>query len=247
MAPKVNVPQPSAEERELQRQQAALLAQQQQITQQAYQQQQTLLPFFAEQAGIELQFDESGKIIGATKVDDPLAAQNKEIQGLLNERSLKALRGELPVDPVLERELASQEQTLRERLTSQLGTGYETSSPGIETLDKFFQTAEGLRSTARRGELTLAEQLGLARTESDRAGTAMNLNILRGGAIADPLSFAQASGINAQGYGQAQIPFIQHRQMQLQANMQNAQNTMGLFGGIGQLAGLALGSIFPVI
>lgn len=244
MAPKVEAPKPSAEEKALQAQQAALLKQQAAIINKGYQQQQKMMPFFAKQAGFTLKYDKKGNIIGADPIVDPLAEQNKEIQAKLNQRTLDALNGNLPVDPALERDLQKQETTLRERLGSQFGPGYETSTPGSDTLGEFFKTSEGLRSAARTGQLTLSEQLGLSRSEADRAGQAQSLNIMRGSTIGDPLSFATGNAQAAQGFGQAQVPYIQQRQMELNASVQNAQNSMSIFGGIGNILGMGFGALF---
>lgn len=240
----VSVPGPTAEERALQAQQASLLKQQGEIISSQVSQQKALLPFFAEQAGIKLQYNDKGDVIGATHIDDPLEAQNKQIQGLFNQRTLDALGGKLPVDPALEQELSTKEQTLRDHLQQQFGPGYETSTPGIQTLNEFFKSAEGLRYGARTGQMTLAEQLGLARGEQGMATQGQNINIFRGFGISDPVAFAQASGQTASGYGQAQVPFIQQRQMQLQASMANAQNQMQMMSGFGQLAGSLFGGVF---
>lgn len=205
------------------------------------------MPFLLKQAGFEVELNKKGKIKGITESPEQKALneQDQEIQKLLNERSLAALKGELPVDPALERELANQEETLRQRLQGQFGTGYETSTPGIQTLDEFFQSASTLRSQARRGELTLAEQLGLARRESENADNTTAFNMIRGSVIGDPLTFANAMGSNAYGYGQAQQPYQFDRSMQFQANVQNSANQMAMMGGIGQLAGTMFGAIFP--
>lgn len=249
--PKIEVPQPSAAETHLREQQARLLRMQTNIIKQSKKQQDILLPFFAKQAGFKVRMDKHGNIIGVHEVgyknpdkQDPLKKQSDEIQKLLNERTLAALKGELPVDPALERDLTRQEETLRERLQSQFGAGYETSTPGIETLDEFFKTAEGLRYQARTGQLTLAEQLGLARRESDQAQQAQSINILRGSAIGDPLSFAAGAGQTAAGYGNAGVPYQRDRQMQLEANIQNVANQMSFMGGIGSLAGTVFGAVF---
>lgn len=242
----VSVPGPSDEEKALQAAQAQLLKQQSSIISSQVEQQKALFPFFAEQAGYKLKYDDKGAITGAEKINDPLEQQSKDIQSLFNQRTLDALGGKLPVDPALERELATKEQTLRDALFQKLGPGYETSTPGIQTLDEFFKSAEGLRYGARTGQLTLSEQLGLARTESNLGAQGQNLNIFRGFGISDPITFAQATGSNAQGYGQAQIPFIQQRQMQLQASIANAQNQMSMMSGFGQLAGTVLGAVFPM-
>lgn len=243
----IEAPSPTRAEQKLRNQQSKLLKQQVQITKKAAKQQQALLPFLAKQAGYNVTINKKGFIKDIT--EDPataaLNAQDQEIKRLFNERSLAALRGELPVDPVLERELESQEETLRQRLSSQFGPGYETSTPGIQTLDEFFRSAEGLRANARRGELTLAEQLGLARREGDAAENTNALNILRSGAIGDPLTFANAFGSIATGYGNAQQPYQFDRRMQFEANVQNSANQMSFLSGIGSLAGTAFGAIFP--
>lgn len=240
--PKVEAPKPSKEERLLQQRQADLLGQQSAIIEKQMQQQEALLPFMADQMGIELQRDSTGRVIGAKKKYDPMEAQRTDIEKQLLQRTQDALGGKLPVDPALESQLKSQEQQLRDRLSQQFGAGYETSTPGIQALSEFSKTAEGLRYGARTGQLTLAEQLGLSRQEMQLAQSQQQLGMFRQAAIGDPMSFMQASGQTAAGYGQAQIPYIQDRQMQLQANMANAQNSMQMMGGIGSLFGSLFGA-----
>jgi hypothetical protein len=236
MGTSVSVPGPSPEERDLQRNQAELLALQRQIIEEQRAQNRILLPFLAQQEGFDVTVDEHGVITGVsmTAAEAAKRAQGDEVQRLLNERSLAALKGELPVDPGLERDLQQQEQDLRNKLQTQLGPGYETSTPGIQALDEFMRSAESLRYGARTGQLTLAEQLGITREQQNDFSRQSSEDVLRTSAIGDPLTFAGAFGQTARGYGQAQIPFIQQRQMQLQANIANAQSSMGLMGaGIG--------------
>lgn len=186
--------------------------------------------------------DDNGVITGITMRGDETArrAQENEITRLLGERSLQALRGELPLDPALERSLAQGEEELRNTLASQLGTGYETSTPGIQALDEFRTSAEILRAGARTGQLTLAEQLGITREQQAQFRRGTSQDVLRTSAIGDPLTFAGAFGQTARGYGQAQVPFIQQRQMQLNASIANAQSWNALLGaGIG-----AIGTFF---
>lgn len=232
----VSVPAPSAEERELQRQQALLLAEQRDMITRQNEQNAILLPFLAEMEGFDVTVNDKGMLTSISKRPDPLEDQNKEITRLFNERSMAALKGELPVDPALERALAGEEENIRNRLASQFGPGYETSSPGIETLANFFSTAEGLREGARTGQLTLAEQLGLTRQQQDIFARGSSQDVLRTSAVADPLAFAGAFGQVARGYGQAQVPYIQNRQLITQANMANAQQQTALLGaGIGAI------------
>lgn len=239
MGSKVSVPGPSAEERELQKNQAELLGLQREIIEQNRAQQAVLIPFFAEQEGFDVQTDDNGNITSISKVPTELEKVQDEVELGLAQRSLAALKGDLPVSPGLERELGEQEQTLRERLRKQFGPGFETSSPGIESLDRFFTSSEVLREGARTGQLTLAEQLGIAREQQNDFSRQTSQDILRQVGIGDPLTFAGAFGQTAQGFGNAQIPFIKQRELQTQASIANAQSSASIFGaGIGLIGSL---------
>jgi hypothetical protein len=239
MGSKVSVPGPSAEERALQRNQAELLALQRSIIEAQQRQNAVLLPFLAEQEGFDVEVDGQGNVTKINKRFDPDDEKRKELESGLLDRSLKALKGELPVDPALEDSLSKQEQELRDRLSAQLGPGYETSTPGIEMLGEFFRSSEILREGARTGQLTLAEQLGITREQQDIYRRQSSQDTLRQSAIGDPLTFAGAFGQTARGYGQAQQPFIEHRRMQLQASMANAQSSNAMLGaGVGLIGAL---------
>jgi hypothetical protein len=235
-----SVPGPSPEEKALQAQQTELLKFQTDILKQQQTQQKVLLPFLADQQGFSVQMDDNGNITGITKKNDPLQAQNDEITGKLNQRTLDALNGNLPVDPALEQQLSTQEQTLKERLAQQFGPGYETSTPGIETLGNFMNNAEQLRYGARTGQLTLAEQLGITRQQQNAFDDQSSQDALRQSAFGDPLTIAGGYGQVARGYGAAQAPYQQQRSLQVQASNANASRTAGLIGaGVG-VAGMAL-------
>lgn len=200
----------------------------------------------------------------------PQAEMDKEIKKLLGEKTMAGLRGELPVDPALERDITSQEQTLKDRLRSQLGSGYETSSAGIEALQKFGEGANVLRSQARHGEISLAEQLSLARSGADFAQGGANIAATQarlpgidplssggfafglgqgdqqtGGnlrqVLAGPLGIAGGIGQVAGGFQMPIGQLMQNRQMQLDANIQNSQNNMAGLGAIGSIFGTVLG------
>lgn len=242
MGSSVSVPGPSQEERDLQRNQAELLALQRQIIEEQRTQNRIILPFLAQQEGFNVTTDDHGNVTSVSMT--PQAQADKDLQSqitrALNQRSLDALAGNLPVDPGLERDLTTQEAELRNKLALQLGPGYETSTPGIQALDEFRKTADELRYGARTGQLTLAEQLGITREQQNQFSRQSSEDVLRTSAIGDPLTFAGAFGQTAKGYGQAQVPFIQQRQMQLQASIANAQSSNALFGaGIG-----AIGAFF---
>lgn len=204
----------------------------------------------------------------------PLAQQNKEIQKLANARTLKALKGQLEIDPALERDIKSQGEALKDRLRQQFGAGYETSSPGIEALQKFEEGANVLRSQARRGELTLSEQLAASRAGIDSAMGGMSLGaggmklpgvdplaaggfafgMQQGGqqsdavlrqVLASPLGIAGGLGQVASGFQMPIGSYMNDRQMQLNANIQNSQNSMAGLGALGSIFGglLALSDI----
>lgn len=152
-----------------------------------------LLPYQLKQMGLTGSFGADGNLIGVTenaKTDTQnktdllnksfldLALQQvqgesanlpqtQEIQKQLQERELAALKGELPVNPALTRELGENEDVLRESLRKQLGTGFETSDPGIRALATFNQRKNETLESARRGDLTLADQLSQARGASN--------------------------------------------------------------------------------
>lgn len=239
MGTKVSAPKPTAEERALQAAQKDMIDLQRDILLQQQQQNKVLLPFLADQEGFTITQDANGNILSITKKDDPLEAQSKEIQKLLNERSLKALKGELPVDPGLERDLQAQKETLQNKLAAQFGPGFETASPAIEALQRYEEGANILREGARTGQLTLAEQLGLTREQESIFKQQSAQDTLRQSAIGDPLTFAGGFGQTANNYLRAQQPFIENRKMQLQASVTNAQTSASMFGaGIGLVGAL---------
>jgi len=230
MGSSTNVPQPSAAEQELQKAQADLLGMQKKIVEQQQAQNKILLPFLAEQEGFDVELDDAGNIKSIKRKFDPDEAKRKELESGFLDRSLKALKGELPVDPALERSLGSSEEALREKLQAQFGAGYETSSPAIETLQQFRESSEILREGARTGQLTLSEQLGLTREQQRQFTQGAQADALRNTAIGDPMSFAGAFGQVARGYGQAQVPYMQNRQLQAQIKGANSDRLYKLLG-----------------
>ena len=118
---------------------------------------QRLQPLLYEASGVRPIYDESGKITSFALTAEAQARKDYENQLLEHQR--KALAGELPVDPTLERALTEGEQQLRAQLQSQLGTGYETSTPGIQALEAYRQRAAEARSTVAHGQLTSGQQL----------------------------------------------------------------------------------------
>lgn len=240
----INVPGKSPEELALLREQTNILRGQTEQLQRALKEQDLLRPLLFSELGIEEQRDEAGALTGYRKAAlTPEQQKAAEIESLFQDRSLKALKGELEVDPALERDLSEGERQLRDQMTRQLGPGWETSTPGIEALANFRKRADELRSAARTGQLTLAEQLGGARElrgmqrEDATFGKIMGLG-------ESPLRGIQ-TGLNvAAGYSGPLSNYANDRAMQFQANSTMAQlesaNRNAMLGGIGQIAGLGL-------
>jgi hypothetical protein len=234
----VKAPGPSPQELEAQKQQLELLKFQRDILNRQLREQQLVAPILFAQAGLIPKFNEEGELVGVD--EEPTMRQIREgLQG----RTLAALKGELPVDPLLERELGTQEATLRESLRRQFGPGFETSTPGIEALQKFREGRFGLMEASRRGELTLGESLSLGRQQGQQAALMQ--------ALQPNITLSQLFGGAAQGFGQALQPFQFGRAAQLQARMTSGQlsqqqlatlfgsTTQGIGAGIGAFAALS--------
>lgn len=131
-----------------------------------YQEQQRLQPLLYEASGVRPIYDEQGNISSFALTEEAQARQDYENELLEHQR--KALAGELPVDPTLERTLSEGEAQLRAQLQSQLGTGYETSTPGIQALAEFSRRAAEARSNVAHGQLTSGQQLLATQTEMNQ-------------------------------------------------------------------------------
>lgn len=239
-SPDVDVPGPSPEERALQQEQTEILRQQRDIIEQQVQQQQLLAPILYENAGVTPIMDDQGNIIDFERQEDPLDPLRQEIEQGFLERTQAALAGELPVNPALISDLDEQEQTLREQLRSQLGPGFETSTPGIEALAEFSQRKNELLEASRRGDLTLGEQLSLAREQAQEQR--INQFLARGSGVNDFFgSGTQSLAQLAQGFGQGVQGFQNQRALTLQGNIAQAQAEGAFMQGIGQAVGTGVG------
>lgn len=240
----VTVPGPTPQEISIQEEQLAILRQQQQIVNASIRQQELLAPFLFESAGLIPQIDpDTGEITGFDREVDPLDDLRQEIEQGFLERTQAALAGELPINPALERALEEQGEELNERLRKQLGPGFETSTPGIESLDAFFRSSEELREGARRGDLTLAEQLGLAREGSNQGRIDDFLRRSLGLAGSGLQGAGALSGVFG-GFDSVLGNLAAERELQTQGLISSAQNrsaTLGaLFGAAGNIGGSAV-------
>lgn len=239
------VPPMSYQEQDLMKQQTALLKQQQVMTQQSFDTQNLLAPYLYKSLGLTPTMDANGKITGFTQDPAALALQGKEL-GITNElldRQQAALEGKLPVDPALLDTLQQSEANLHSDLAANLGPGYATSTSGIQALDRFEKTKQATLEGARRGDLTMAEQLALGM----QGGLQSNSQFLMqgGGALAGAgANYGAMFGQAAHGLMDPISVLENTRSLQYDANKtasaQSAAMMAGLGQGIGQLAGIGL-------
>lgn len=242
-------PGPSAEERELQSTQNQILRENQAIMKDQLAQQELLAPYFYKQLGLNPRFGENGKIVGFDEDPasaDPNKALKAEIERGLLERSSKALKGELPVDVGLMRELNEADTKINDVLRRNLGSGYATSTPGLEAQQRQSESRNLILDAVRRGDLTTGESLSLAREGGNRALETARISDIMG------VSSLRSSGVA--GLGQISQMFGQQAGMMAQERSQrygadvSAYNTkvaagnpwMNLLGAIGgRVAGAA--------
>ena len=176
--------------------------------------------------------------------------QAQQVQQLSQQRTLSALKGELPVSPGLERDIANSDRILKEALQKKMGSGYAESTPGAYRLAEQDARANELRESERRGEIAGANQLTLAaqnvrsnQVNYDPYGdnNAKKVNFAGSGSAA--FANAGANAINSQGWYEN---YLQREAAQKAMKYGAKKNIQGALigGGLqlgGQLAGAAAG------
>lgn len=125
-------------------------------------------PLQLRQQGYDVVLDEKGMPTAINLIKGgqaELQAQNQagqlELNRAFQERTKKAMAGELPLDPGIQRQLDENEVSLRAGLAKNLGPGYETSTPGIQALANFNKRREEVVSAFQHGEISSSAGLGL--------------------------------------------------------------------------------------
>lgn len=181
---------------------------------------------------------------GTPEEQTAAAKRQREITGLFEERTLKALKGEIPIDPGTERQFEREQQQLNETFRQRIGPGFETSSPFIEAKRVLDERQGSLREQLRRGEIVSSEAISRG-----RQGLEEGLRAQRFGQVAG-LSGFNLPLIQGAGNVLSGVSGIQQRQLssQLFLAQQQAQLKGQLFGaigsGVGTATGLALGGGF---
>lgn len=195
---------------------------------------------------------------------EPSAYQKRlEEVGLLQaDRIEKALKGELPVSSATTQAYQEDKKQMAESLSRRLGSGWETSTPGIQSMNDLEQKWEVIKDQERRGEIasgmgSLYQGIGLS-----SALGGQNYNQLMGLSSYSPTGLL-SSNYNTQGlyanpytgmsgisggysglagqYSSALQPYQYYSGLMNQANIVNAQSSAqaqsGLFGGLGSMFG----------
>ncbi len=173
------------------------------------------------------------EVLAGMNPQEQLQYQNTKLE---QERVNQALKGELPVDPALEKNIADEQAVIEEQLARDLGPNWRNSTAGIQRMGEFSKRAELLRESARRGEINTGT--GLALNQMGYLGA----NAVQTGANYQSVpagSMGYASSLNS-----VLQPYQQQRQMQYGANVAqyqaNAQENSAMMTGIGTMTGLAL-------
>lgn len=213
----VSVPGPTQEERDLQAMQLAELKKQSAL-------QEEFMPFYLESMGYGRNAE--GQLYR-------LEPEKDELSELYYDRQLKAMKGELPISPAMEKELTDQRDKTVEALNQRLGSNWNTTTAGIQAMSEFDKRAELLREEARRGQISVGEGLLESRLGFLSDLTQRDISNLgnTGSYFMNP-SYFQA----------ALQPYQNQRSMETQASMYNAQNSMSGLSGIMTLGGMLGGA-----
>lgn len=240
------LPPPSQAEIALQGEQLRLTRMQREQTERMLRLQNLMEPYLLRELGLRPTY-ENGQLTSLEEIPrselDPLYDQRQEINRLLTERSLSALRGELPVSPGLLTDLERQEETLRETLRRGLGAGYELSTPGSRRLEEFNLRRNQLLEEARRGDITLGEQLELARSLGNQQITAARM-----ANVSAPYQLFGGFGVAHGGQsGQLASQGLQYhlgtRQAQLAASMESGRMLGGAAGAAANIGTKVLAGV----
>ena len=230
-----DTPKKSGTELALEQLQLKTLQQEAELALEQIRQQNLLQPLILDSIGLEQVTDAKGKAIGFKNSGGKLQSQREAIEAKFLERTEAALEGRLPVNPALLGELKTEEELLENTLRKQFGADFSSSSPAIEQINRQKKRHSDILEGARRGDLTLAESLGIARQGANQGGiNFQNQTALQALQRQDPLAQVLQGALGVQrGF---------------QFDRQLAANTPNPFGAIvGSLGGMAAGSMFGAV
>jgi hypothetical protein len=204
-------------------------------------------PLLLKSLGYNGSFDGDGNLSSISKMSEedlvgqmsPLEKQQYQVAQEMSARQLKALRGELDVDPALTADIQNNQAILEETLSRTLGPNWRNSTVGNAAFNDFQEHATSIIESARRGEI--AQGVGListsldnvAKTNSFQTGTLnaaasvaespFSNNLARKTAALQPnINAINGSMPLLTGFTQAQLPFSVDKEIAAKAAMQGA-------------------------
>ncbi len=216
---KVYAPKPSAAETELMQEQLTILRE-------SRADQALLKPYLLQSMGF---VEEEGGTIRKMTEEETVAGMSTLEKGsyenlkLLQERQTAALKGELPVSPALEEDIAGREAQLKEEMSRRLGPDWMTTTPGQQGWSEFQKKAGLLREETRRGEISGLGGLALSQAgywEAEKRGEAGDIQ-----------GYGQRLFPLMQAYGQAAQPYQFYSGLEAQARWQTMQAKMARMAG----------------
>jgi hypothetical protein len=194
----------------------------------ARKQQRELEPYYLAMQG--LKYDEGGSLVPMGELEritslkgiDPLA-------GLQYEQQLKAMRGEIPVSPALERDITGSEEIARETMARR--GQLEGSTPWAQTTAGLAESANIAREAARRGALGEGFQQMMAYRQSAQA--------MPSGVLQQTMGLQPYYGMMYERGQQQQQQMAQQALMTKQLRLQRETGWLSTIGGV---AGIAAGA-----
>jgi hypothetical protein len=165
---------------------------------------------------------------------DPQERKAYELHDAYLDQQLKAVRGELPISPALEREQKERRGLVTEDISRRLGPRFRRSTAGIQTLGRLGEAEIIEKEAARRG--VIGQGAGLI--SGSQAGLVGGTQARQAGLYGAPQSYYGGIGAG----GQALQPYQFQRGLIHQSNLQTAANRAQSRAGLYGLAGAGLGA-----
>jgi hypothetical protein len=129
----------------------------------AYRFQQLMMPYTLESLGLDAEYGPNGQVISVKRRPKTGAElQQEEITDLAQKRAIKALKGELDIDPATERSIKRNQQLKQEQVRRTYGPQGDATTGGQNMLAAAQAGADVSREAVRRGELTQVEAMARA-------------------------------------------------------------------------------------
>lgn len=160
----------------------------------------------------------------------PEEVQAADIRNLANQRTLKALQGNLDVDPSVEADIQRGQAQLRQELLQKLGPGAEGSDSWNRAMSEFDRNMNALRYSVRYGEMTTSDAIATNRVNESLRRQEQALGNIQDSTRNYSVSAATLSGAG-QGMDSALSRFYGMRRDAAGIAQQNAASQGAATGG----------------